>query len=80
MAQRLMHLFAELNKVGTTTVIATHDLNLVERMNAPQLRLHGGRLEQHDPQGALNPPRKSFSEMPLPEAVRLANLAHAVDR
>lgn len=80
MAQRLMHLFAELNKVGTTTVIATHDLQLVESMNAPQLRLQGGRLEIHDPQGALNPPRKSFSEMPLPEAVRLANLAHAMDR
>lgn len=80
MAQRLMHLFAELNKVGTTTVIATHDMNLVESMNAPQLRLREGRLELFDPQGVLNPPRKSFSEMPLPEAVRLANLADAMDR
>lgn len=80
MAQRLMHLFAELNKVGTTTVIATHDMNLVESMNAPQLRLHNGRLDLFDPQGVLNPPRKSFSEMPLPEAVRLANLADAMDR
>lgn len=77
MAQRLMHLFAELNKVGTTTVIATHDMQLVETMNAPQLRLRAGRLKQFDPQGQMNQPRKSFSELPLPEAVRLANMADA---
>ena len=77
MAQRLMHLFAELNKVGTTTVIATHDMNLVETMNAPQLRLSAGRLKQFDPQGQLKQPRKSFSELPLPDAVRMANMADA---
>jgi len=80
MAQRLMHLFAELNKVGTTTVIATHDMQLVETMNAPQLRLTAGRLKQHDPQGKMNQPRKSFSELPLPDAVRLANLADVDSR
>jgi cell division transport system ATP-binding protein len=46
MAQRLMHLFLELNRVGTTTVIATHDLGFVESLNAPQLHLERGELTQ----------------------------------
>lgn len=45
MAQRLMHLFVELNKIGTTTVIATHDVSMVAHMNAPELRLKNGELE-----------------------------------
>ncbi len=45
MAQRLMHLFQELNKIGTTTLIATHDLSFVETMNAPQLHLERGELQ-----------------------------------
>lgn len=49
MAQRLMHLFLELNKVGTTTVIATHDLGFVETLNAPQLHLERGELKQIPP-------------------------------
>ncbi|MDA5192601.1 cell division ATP-binding protein FtsE [Govanella unica] len=44
MAERLMHLFLELNKLGTTTVIATHDMAWVERIGAPQLRLDRGEL------------------------------------
>lgn len=46
MAQRLMHLFLELNRVGTTTVIATHDIGFVESLNAPQLHLERGELTQ----------------------------------
>lgn len=46
MAQRLMHLFLELNRVGTTTVIATHDVSFVESLNAPQLHLERGELTQ----------------------------------
>lgn len=44
-ARRIMHLFVELNKLGTTTVIATHDMGLVNRINAPRLHLHEGRLQ-----------------------------------
>ncbi len=44
MADRLMHLFLELNRLGTTTVIATHDMHWVERLNAPQMRLEKGEL------------------------------------
>lgn len=45
MAMRLMHLFEELNKLGTTIVIATHDLGLVKEIGAPNLALTAGHLE-----------------------------------
>lgn len=44
MASRLIHLFIELNKLGTTTVIATHDTGLIESIRAPQMRLDRGEL------------------------------------
>ncbi len=45
MALRLMHLFEELNKLGTTIVIATHNEALVERLGHPSLRFQGGWLK-----------------------------------
>jgi cell division transport system ATP-binding protein len=45
MAMRLVHLFEELNRLGTTIVIATHNEALVRRQRHPCLRLDGGRLE-----------------------------------
>jgi cell division transport system ATP-binding protein len=58
MAARLLHLFDGLNKLGTTLVIATHDLHLLSRIsNATMMRIDGGRLS--DPTGLLRyPPRK----------------------
>ncbi len=41
---RLMHLFEELNKLGTTVVIATHNESLVQRFPHPQLRIENGAL------------------------------------
>lgn len=45
MAMRLMHLFEELNKLGTTIVIATHNETLVKRLGHPILRLEEGHLQ-----------------------------------
>ena len=44
MADRIMKLFVELNKMGTTTVIATHDPSLVSKFKAPKLILKEGKL------------------------------------
>ncbi|MFO1061821.1 MAG: cell division ATP-binding protein FtsE [Dongiaceae bacterium] len=43
-ALRLMYLFEELNRLGTTVVIATHNQALVERFDHPRLRLAAGRV------------------------------------
>ena len=40
-AVRLLYLFEELNKLGTTIVIATHNESLVSRFSHPVLRLSG---------------------------------------
>jgi cell division transport system ATP-binding protein len=49
-ARRLLALLGEMNRLGTTVVVATHDEELVSRFPAPALYLHGGRL--HDPENA----------------------------
>ncbi len=56
MAGRLLHLFSALNRLGTTIVVATHDVGLIARTPGAQLiRLEKGSMV--DPTGALrNPP------------------------
>lgn len=44
MARRLLRLFVELNRLGATVLMATHDLTLVNSLNAPVLELSDGRL------------------------------------
>jgi cell division transport system ATP-binding protein len=62
MAKRLLHLFAALNDLGTTVVVATHDLRLIASNPGAQLmRLDSGALV--DPTGYLkNPPRTPSRE------------------
>lgn len=43
-AIRLMHLFEELNKIGTTVVVATHNKALVTGFAHPRLHLANGEL------------------------------------
>ena len=45
MALKLMRLFAELNRHGTTVLVATHDRALIRRFDYPVLRLHDGALD-----------------------------------
>ncbi len=43
-AERLMVLLQEMNRLGTTVIVATHNLALVERHPGPALELERGRL------------------------------------
>ena len=45
LGMRLMYLFEELNKLGTTVIIATHNNQIVERMGYPRMHLDEGWLE-----------------------------------
>jgi len=48
LGSRLLHLFEEMNRIGTTVVIATHNEKLLARAPHPVLRLLGGELEVMD--------------------------------
>ncbi|MDJ0979089.1 MAG: cell division ATP-binding protein FtsE [Erythrobacter sp.] len=65
MALKLLRLFEALNaRVGTTVVVATHDVQLIQQMPDPLImRLHKGRLA--DPTRALRyPPARTRSPQP----------------
>ncbi len=47
MAQRLLHLFGELNKYGTTVIVATHNTDLVNTFAYPRLHLEDGKLTKY---------------------------------
>jgi cell division transport system ATP-binding protein len=44
LARRLLRLFVELNRLGTSVVIATHDIGLMNQFDARRLVLDEGRL------------------------------------
>ncbi len=48
LARRLLRLFIELNKSGTAVVIATHDLALMDMIDARRLVLAEGQLHVYD--------------------------------
>jgi cell division transport system ATP-binding protein len=60
MALKLLRLFEALNRLGTTVVVATHDLHLLRKVpESLIMRLDRGRLS--DPTGALRyPPRRQL--------------------
>ena len=60
MALKLLRLFEALNRLGTTVVVATHDVHLLKKVpDSLIMRLDKGRLS--DPTGALRyPPRRQM--------------------
>lgn len=48
MARRLLNLFLELNRLGTAVVIATHDLTLMDQVEARRMILTGGHVDIYE--------------------------------
>ena len=49
MARRLLQLFAALNKLGTTVVVATHDIHLLQEIEGAQMmRLDKGKTADEE--------------------------------
>lgn len=46
MGSRLLRLFAEMNRMGTTVLIATHDLGLVDEISARTIHLSDGVIRE----------------------------------
>jgi cell division transport system ATP-binding protein len=50
-AGRLMQLFKEMNRIGTTVIVATHNESLAGRQPAPALHVYNGRLAHGEERG-----------------------------
>ncbi len=48
LGRRLLRLFMELNKSGTAIIIATHDMTLMDQLDARRMVLHQGRLHFYE--------------------------------
>ncbi len=46
LSAEIMQLFKQFNQVGTTVLIATHDLNLVQQMGYAEIALKHGRIDE----------------------------------
>jgi cell division transport system ATP-binding protein len=44
LAQRLLRLFVELNKLGTAIILATHDFSLMDQFDAPRIVIAEGQV------------------------------------
>ena len=62
MAQEIFDLFLDINRRGTTVVIASHDARVLERLGKRVLALRGGRLVADWAAGALTPQRPPVVE------------------
>lgn len=65
MARRIMHLFTELHKHGTTVILATHDTGLIRRHPFPVIHLNHGYLTAAT---TLAPETEEFPAEQSPEA------------
>jgi cell division transport system ATP-binding protein len=74
MAREIFELFLEINRRGTTVLVATHDARVLERLDKRVLSLRAGRLQDDSAAPAVSAARRlsavvAAASRPLPEAV-----------
>ncbi len=79
MGFRLMHLFEELNRLGTTVIIATHNMQVVERLGHGRLLLDDGLLTVKEPRAKPEPNVKSMITEVEKAALAAAEAAAVAD-
>lgn len=79
MAERLLHLFNSLHRLGTTVVMATHDWHLIERIpGAHHLHLERGRLVDPDPLPPTRPMQpEGRPSTPIPPEARPSTIVRS---
>jgi len=58
LSQEIMQLFARFNQVGTTVLIASHDIDLIKQIGAPMISLHDGEVAYNGLPFTLNNSRQ----------------------
>ncbi|WP_417583670.1 cell division ATP-binding protein FtsE [Pelagibacterium sp.] len=48
LSERLLHLFEQLNRMGTTIILATHEVALLDKFDYPRMLLNDGELTIHE--------------------------------
>lgn len=48
LSERLLHLFAELHRLGTTIIVATHEHQLLQKFDMPRMELQNGEVIIHE--------------------------------
>ena len=48
LSERLLHLFEQLNRMGTTIILATHEVALLDKFDYPRMLLTEGELTIHE--------------------------------
>ena len=71
-AIRLMHLFQEMNRLGTTVVVATHNRSLAGRIGHRRLRMEHGKLWMEHPKAPA--PANGGSGAPRPTEAPVVRL------
>ncbi|MEO0400090.1 MAG: cell division ATP-binding protein FtsE [Pseudomonadota bacterium] len=65
MGEKIMKLFVELNRLGASVIVATHDLHLVDVLGKPTLRLEGGGIVERPPDTAAAAGKRAVGAAPL---------------
>jgi cell division transport system ATP-binding protein len=62
MGLKIMRLFVELNRLGSTLIIATHDEAMIKASAKPVLEIHNGQIVRREPRGGRDKSTKKALE------------------